>query len=384
MQNIFKSFNKVLISFLCLLIVGILIYATLHAVGVFNTRQGSDSGIAMQKNNLPTKKKAIILLHGLWATGACFQKTKQQLQARLPEDIEIIVLTESENTSLSITQQAARLKDTLLAKGINKESYELILLGHSQGGLRGYQFYQEFGEQFDIKGLITMGTPWEGIPTAAITKERVNAYLNNLAADYFLGTVEYFRPSSRELISEFVENFFDAFRTHEPGVQDLVPKSKFLQQVAASLGKNKLPILAIAGSSDDFAKIVLTDQDYVAYVKDLKDLPLSVFKYILNLLYSGIVTGQPGERHDMAVSVSSQLADNIPKSGHFITYTVLNIVHATPPTVSIPDQVSDTPIAADTGGVFDHVLLSDDQVVYTNADALERTVEFIRRYFCKL
>ena len=119
---------------------------------------------------MPTKKKAITLLHALWSTASCFQEARQKLAANLPKDVEIISLTEPETSSKSIAQQAVRLKEALLARSMDRANYELILLGHSQGGLRGYQFYQEFGEQFDIKGLITMGTPWEGAPTAKIPK----------------------------------------------------------------------------------------------------------------------------------------------------------------------------------------------------------------------
>ena len=222
MQNTFKSSQKALISSLCLLTLGVFIYTTLHL------------GRRWYGGACP-KKQAIVILHGLWATGANFEGLQRQLQAQLPSGIETIIIPEPETSSRSIAQQAERLKDALLARGFGKEHYELILLGHSQGGLRGYKLYQEFGEQFDIKGLITMGTPWGGVPPATITKDKVNGYLNSPAAYYFLGTVDYFWRSSRGLISEFVDKFFDKFATHGPGVQDLVPNSAFLQELAASL-----------------------------------------------------------------------------------------------------------------------------------------------------
>jgi pimeloyl-ACP methyl ester carboxylesterase len=314
-----------------------------------DTRRWSGSCYRDFKKNLLTKKKSIVLLHGLGAKAAHLQKTGQQLQAVLPRDIEIVSLTEPETASQSITQQAARLKEALLAKGIDRDSYELILLGHSQGGLRGYQFYQEFGEQFDIKGLITMGTPWEGVPTATITKEKVNAYLNSSAAYYFLGTVEYFWPSSRKLILEFVDKFFDKFSTHEPGVQDLVPNSILLQQVATILKDSQLPILAIAGSGDDLKKILLTGTAYADYIRVLPS-------FILNPIYSVLITGRIGERHDMAISVASQLAYNIPKNEHFSTYTVLDAIHASPPDISI----------------------SADKVLYNHPEVLSKIVEFTK------
>ena len=363
MQNTFQSFNKALISFLCLFTLGVFIYVTLHSVDLARRWYGGE----------PPKKKAIIILHGLWATGANFEGLQRRLQAKLPTDIEVIIIPEPETASLSIAQQVERLRDALLARGLGKEHYELILLGHSQGGLRGYKLYQEFGEQFDIKGLITMSTPWGGVPPAAITKEKVNGYLNSPAAYYFLGTVDYFWPSSRKLISEFVDKFFEKFSTHGPGVQDLVPNSAFLQELAASLKKNPpLPILAIAGSSDHFAEILLTDPTYAAYVKKyLSGLPLSVAKQIMNRTYSVIVTGQPRERHDMAVSVASQRADHMPKHKQFSTYTVLGVVHATPPQVPLPDNGSD----ASHHGAF-NVDINPEDVVYGNREVLDKIGEF--------
>ena len=366
MQNTFQSFNKALISFLCLFTLGVFIYVTLHSVDLARRWYGGE----------PPKKKAIIILHGLWATGANFEGLQRRLQAKLPTDIEVIIIPEPETASLSIAQQVERLRDALLARGLGKEHYELILLGHSQGGLRGYQLYQKFRGEFHIKGLITMSTPWGGVPPAAITKEKVNGYLNSTAAYYFLGTVDYFWPSSRKLISEFVDKFFEKFATHGPGVQDLVPNSEFLQELAASLKEENppLPILAIAGSSapEDFAEIILTDPTYAAYVKKyLSGLSLSVAKQIMNRTYSVIVTGQPRERHDMAVSVASQRADHMPKHKQFSTYTVLGVVHATPPQVPIPDNGSD---ASHHGAV--NVALKPEDVVYGNPEVLDKIGEF--------
>lgn len=298
---------------------------------------------------MPTKKKVIVLLHGLGAKASHLQKIEQQLGATLPSDIESVSLTELETASQPITQQAARLKEVLLAKRMNRDSYELILLGHSQGGLRGYKLYQEFGTQFDIKGLITMGTPWEGVPTAMITKEKVDAYLNSSAGYYFLDTVEYFWPSSKQLIAEFVDKIFDKFSTHEPGVQDLVPNSTLLQNIATILEDSQLPILAIAGSNCDFKKVLLANTVYAGYARVLPS-------FILNSLYSAIITGRIWERHDMAISVASQLAYNTPKNDNFSTYIVLDAIHDYPPSVPIPA----------------------DKVLYNHPKVLSRIVEFIR------
>lgn len=79
-----------------------------------------------------SKKKAIVLLHAMWPERNCFQKTVQKLRKELPENIEIFSPEEGETSSRSITQQAERLSSMLLAKGMGKDSYDIILIGHSR------------------------------------------------------------------------------------------------------------------------------------------------------------------------------------------------------------------------------------------------------------
>jgi pimeloyl-ACP methyl ester carboxylesterase len=317
---------------------------------------------------MPTKKKAITLLHALWSTASCFQEAKQKLAANLPKDVEIISLTEPETSSKSIAQQAVRLKEALLARSMDRANYELILLGHSQGGLRGYQFYQEFGEQFDIKGLITMGTPWEGAPTAKITKETTNAYLNSLVVHYCLKGGEYFWPRARPLTPEVIDMAFDKYLpTHEPGVQDLVPNSAFLRNVATSLEDNQLPILAIAGSNSNVKEVLLDDATYMRYIR-------RVPAGILNAAYAYIIAKQMWGKHDMAVPLASQLAQNTRKGTSFESHTVLDSIHGLP-----PDAVYDFLLVI--GVSLSKITLPKDKVLYNHPDVLEKALGFIRRHF---
>ena len=245
MKSYITPLGKDLVSALLRLV----LLSTIAACHAKFLKDVPSSRMEPQEKVVPAKKKAIVLLHGIWSAASCFLKTEQQLRASLPRDIEIISLTEWATSSRSLAQQAARLKEELLARGMHRDEYKLILLGQSQGGLRGYKLYQEFGEQFDIEGLITMGAPWEGAPAATVTKETVNAYLNSLVMGCCLACARCVYPSSRQLTPEFVATIFDRYLpTHEPGVQDLVPNSTFLRNVAASLEGNQLHILATGAS----------------------------------------------------------------------------------------------------------------------------------------
>lgn len=322
----------------------------------------------VQEKVVSTKIKAIILLHGLWSKASYLQGTEQKLKASLRSDIEIIALTEYETSSQSIAQQATRLKEALLARGIGKDNYKLILLGHSQGGLRGYKFYQEFGAQFDIKGLITLSTPWEGAATAKITKETINAYLNSFVVYYCLKGGGYFWPRVRQLTPEYINMAFDKYLpTHEPGVQDLVPKSAFLRNVATSLEDNQLPILAIAGSNVNVKKVLLDDTTYARYIRRL---PAGV----INAAYAYIIVKQIWGKHDMAVPLASQLAQNARKNDSFESYIVLNSIHDFP-----PDAIYDFLLVI--GVSLRKITLPADKILYNHPDVIEQAVGFIKRHF---
>ena len=317
---------------------------------------------------MPTKKKAVTLLHGLWSQASCFQEARQKLAANLPKDVEIISLTEHETSSQSIAQQAARLREALIVRSMDRANYELILLGHSQGGLRGYQFYQKFGKQFDIKGLVTMGTPWEGAPMAEITKKTTNAYLNNAVVHYCLKGGEYFWPHASQLTPQVIDMAFDKYLpTHEPGVQDLVPNSTFLRNVATSLKDNQLPILAIAGSNGNVKEVLVDNATYMRYIR-------RVPAGILNAAYAYIIAKKMWEKHDMAVPLASQLAQNTRKSTSFESHTVLDSIHGLP-----PDAVYNFLLVI--GVSLRRIILPKDKVLYNHPDVIEKAVGFIQKHF---
>jgi len=302
------------------------------------------------------KKKAIIILNGLWQPIQCFDVTVQKLREASRAQrlgIEIACLEERETSCQSIAQQAEKLAKVLLERGMGKDNYDLILLGHSQGGLKGYELYKEFGGQFCIKGLITTATPWEGAPAAAITKETVKAYLNGPVMYCCLTGAKYLYPSSEQLTTGLLDVIFDRyFPTHEPGVQDLVPNSEFLQNIAASLINNQAPILAIAGSNGDVESILPHNANHTRYIHML---PRGTF----NALYARVFAGGMQKKHDMIVPVDSQLAQNTHKSHAFVIHTIPDAIHDCLPGLEVPP----------------------DKVIYNHPEAIEAIVAFAKEQF---
>lgn len=300
----------------------------------------------------PEKKRAIVLLHGIWSDASSLQETRAKLASKLrhiiPRSISLISLTEEKTSSKTILQQAASLKEALLVRGMGRDYYELIILGQSQGGLRGYELYRNFNQEFDIKGLITIGTPWAGAPAAIITKDRIKTYLNSPWLSTCRAGVSYIYPSAKNW-PEFIDTVLDCYLppTHEPGVQDLVPQSPFLDSVAASLFNSQLPILAIAGSYGNIRKI----------------LPISYRRYLyllpVNYIFTYMLTWQIGQKHDVMIPVDSQLAKNLPKNDRFETYLVPDAIHDLLPGLEIPKN----------------------KVTYNHESAIDQCVEFIAKQF---
>ena len=100
----------------------LVLLATIAACHAHFLKDVPSSHMEPQEKVVPTQKKAVVLLHGIWSAAACFQQTEQQLRASLPRDIAIISLTECATSSRSIAQQAVRLQEELLARGMHRNA----------------------------------------------------------------------------------------------------------------------------------------------------------------------------------------------------------------------------------------------------------------------
>jgi hypothetical protein len=208
----------------------------------------------------------------------------------------------------------------------------------------------------DIRGLVTLGTPWEGAPGASITKDRVQSILDKKLVIYGFKMVNYVHDIDKTFTTGAIGNLFDHYLpTHEPGVQDMVPNSGFLQTVAASLANNDIPILSVAGVNTEAKSFLYYNGGNTSYMRRIQNIPPIFF----NGLYARILAGGFYEKHDMLIPLDSQLAKNISKSNTFETYTIQGAIHDLLPGMLIPP----------------------DKVIYNHIEVTQRIVEFTK-YNC--
>ena len=334
------------------------------ALNACNTPPGSPQTERKQKSS-SEPRKIIYILNALWPGMQAFDKLRELLSTALESEglnIEVRSLNTAPRATSeqSITQQATEALEKIKQE-VNEESHEIILIGHSQGGLRGAKMLflnEQEGRSLPIKGLITLGTPWEGAPAASITKTSVQSFLQTRSVSYILAGATYMYPTTTELTNDSsMHILFDQyFPTHEPGVEDMVPNSGFLQDLASNLAHNATPILAIAGDNGNVEGYIDYDADEVqAYATYLKSIPSGC----LNGVYARIFAGGWWMQHDMMVPLHSQLAYHVSKNDTFETYLVEGAIHDFLPGLSVPSE----------------------SVIYNHVETIEQIIEFAKLQF---
>jgi len=190
-----------------------------------------------------------------------------------------------------------------------------------------------------IVGLITLGTPWGGAPAAGINREKIKKLLNEKSIHYFIKVVNRIDPTSVQMTSDlFIQNFFNLyFPMHNPGVQDMVPNSPFLQQLATDIHTiSGIPILAIGGVNENihhFLKVASrTNKANARYFKYLAKVPTKP----LNMIFAQLCTGGRNVKNDWVVPLPSQLAE-----GYLYPFercVISGAVHDFIPFLNVPPQ----------------------------------------------
>lgn len=336
----------------------LLMSLTLNSCDLFGS--GSPRGPRKQVRSAAASdaKKIIVILNGLWQNSETYNVTILNLVAAFEAEglmVEVRSLVEVATSKKTIDQQAREAFEELKQQ-LAGDKYEIILVGHSQGGLRGSRILtlnKREGSPLDIRGLVTLGTPWEGAPGAAITKSSIQSFLNKKPVTYLFEGVNHVHPIDEAFSINAISNVFDRyFPTHDPGVRDMVPKSEFLQTTAASLFNNDIPILSVAGVNAEAKSFFYYDAGNANYMRYIQKIPPIVF----NSLYARILAGGWYSKHDMLVPLDSQLAKNISKSNTFETYTVKGAIHDLLPGMKIPP----------------------DKVIYNHIETIRCIVEFTK------
>ena len=283
-------------------------------------------------------EQAIVLLHGLNRISFDFQIMKKRLAEAFPK--ATIIALESVNkditkkgslylsptVTLSIEEQADKAYQEIKEKlGKNKK---MVIIGHSQGGLRGFALAKNHAKKLsneakiDIKKLITIGTPWKGAPVIqhicnqAEMEKTLTAFKPTLKKidERFPGHIQHHilkLPKTIEMINRtfpflyrnFAKNLIDGKIL---GSADLKPDSDFIRNYVGKNLKNfTIPISAIAGVLTDFSQI------FDHFTSD--DITQSELEK-LNHIYARLIGGSADCEHDMLLPVDTQQAIGVEKN----------------------------------------------------------------------
>jgi pimeloyl-ACP methyl ester carboxylesterase len=180
----------------------------------------------------------------------------------------------------SVTHNARILRELILAHDL--DGRELVMMGHSMGGLVGATYMVNFPQEEQVRALITLGTPFQGSPLASVVEE--NAWSSLCAAG---GT----------LLAPF--RFRDALST--AGAADLRTDAALRQRLAVNASAVSNRITSFSSGKDAWR---FSDRDEHG-----------------SIWVSGCLVGSRGPEHrpnDAVVSRASALALASPDKQHFI------------------------------------------------------------------
>lgn len=282
----------------------------------------------------------IVLCHGLTSHPKAFKKLKKELESCF-SDADVIALESVQNTDnkdldqptvvTSVPEQAQKYFRELKEK-IPKEELEhrpMVLIGHSQGGLRAYSLYDQCKNDLNIKGIISLNTPWEGSPLLQATNELVHSLMQDPAA---LDEMKDFSKKCNEKadwmktrLDDMLKHWKDLQNTkyYLGGLVNLMPEPRqnkwLFGDIHQKLRKECLPMLAIGGAESHFKNCVLQPTDH--------DFQIMTEKW--SKLVCGINAKGKALQHDMVVPLYSQLALNVvtEDSENFERYIIKDALH---------------------------------------------------------
>ncbi|WP_243517365.1 MULTISPECIES: triacylglycerol lipase [unclassified Candidatus Cardinium] len=333
-------------------------------------------------------KQAIVLLHGLARISSDFNAMIAILEKRFPH--ATIVALKSVNKD-SNNQKSASLSSKLSIKQQARLAYEeikakipfgshLILVGHSQGGLRALVVAKEYEARLKrecaitIEQLITIGTPWKGAPIFQHIKRaktfnekfgKIAITLDKIQPNYSKAVRGYFFKKAPELAKHH-PNFYGKAApflmkfSQIDGIADLDPESDFIRNdVVSSLKEVDWPITAIAGVLTDFSELFDTFQ-YPISAKALTEL---------NATYAELIGGNPNSEHDMLLPVATQHAEGL-GTRNFKRIKVYGTCHGNKVGVSVKRGLSEL----NNKAVIEKVTESIEETFYEYKEEKEEVV----------
>ena len=253
--------------------------------------------------SLHSPKQLILLFHGLASNAASFVTIQQGLEKAFPT-ATVIALSSAEGSktvTLSIAEQVEACFKELSSKVKHIDHIPILLVGHSQGGLRAYLFLKQYQHLLNVKGLVALAAPWEGAPGARVDVNMLQQHVTDaVAADLRVLSLALGYPADALATQMMREIQVNQSMCSYPGVKDMMVGSPCLCKIRAYLVKEKVPILSIGGGQSNF-KFLLSSHKIKYRFKALNDM--------YTLLTVGL--HQRNLNHDMKIPLYSQHALNI-------------------------------------------------------------------------
>lgn len=240
----------------------------------------------------------IVLVHGLEGAPENFYRIHKTLEKVYPE-ATIFPLHELDTVKQDIQSQAKKgsVELSMRIKENALQESPLVVIGHSQGGLRANEMLQQYGKTLTggEKILITISTPWLGSPMLDQEEELSKAvtWLAN-------STVAKLMPVLKRV---------EGLKLHQsPGIKDLKPDSYFINRLHLSLRNNNLrpahlnatDTLVIATSLDPESRA----RRFINWVGSFYGFDTTAY---LEKMHGS-------DKHDLLAPVPSQLGEGVLKS----------------------------------------------------------------------
>jgi triacylglycerol esterase/lipase EstA (alpha/beta hydrolase family) len=110
-------------------------------------------------------KPLIILIHGIFGKSDHFWLMRRRFASR---SVPNVLTFEYESVSKSFAENGESLRDFLLRVKARTGMSEVIIIGHSLGGLIAHQYIHQFGESGEVKAFIALGAPFRGTRLSAM------------------------------------------------------------------------------------------------------------------------------------------------------------------------------------------------------------------------
>ncbi len=142
----------------------LVVYIFLYIVD-FIPRVFARSANRFEPGSLVKGKPLVILIHGLFGRPAHFALLRRRLASR---QIPNVLTFQYKTGSGSLEQCVSQLRDFLLGVHAKTGMSDVILIGHSLGGIIAHEYAREYKKTGEVRGVAGLGAPFRGSRLSAL------------------------------------------------------------------------------------------------------------------------------------------------------------------------------------------------------------------------